>query len=94
MYWALLPLICGRSVIGRKRDVPIYPLLVFPATVLLAVLFTIGETRYRATAEVSLVVLAAVGIDAAMTGVKRRNAGARRPAQEEIEAERIDVSTI
>jgi hypothetical protein len=43
--------------------IPIYPLLAFVAAVLVSVLLTIGQTRYRAPAEVSLVLLAALALD-------------------------------
>ena len=63
-YWLLLvPALCGIFVLRRRR-IPIYPLLAFIATVVIAVATTYGEIRYRAAAEVSIVVLAAVGIDA------------------------------
>ena len=66
MYWALLPFAVAGAVIARRRGIPIYPLLVFPLTVVLSVLLTIGQTRYRVPAEISLVLLAAVGIEAGL----------------------------
>ena len=65
------------AVIARRRGIPIYPLLAFPAIVLLSVLLTIGQTRYRAPAEISLTLLAAVAIE---TGLRRWRAHANRPA--------------
>ena len=63
-YWILLvPAIFG-SIALRRRRVPLYPLLAFIVTVVLSVAVTYGETRYRAAAEVSIALLAAVGIDA------------------------------
>jgi 4-amino-4-deoxy-L-arabinose transferase-like glycosyltransferase len=72
MYWALVPLAIAGAVIARRRRIPIYPLLAFPAIVLLTVLMTIGQTRYRATAEISLVLLASVSVDAGMRAWSRR----------------------
>jgi 4-amino-4-deoxy-L-arabinose transferase-like glycosyltransferase len=63
MYWALLPFAVAGAVIARRRGIPIYPLLVFPLAVLLSVLLTIGQTRYRVPAEIPLALLAAVGIE-------------------------------
>jgi hypothetical protein len=72
MYFVLVPLAIAGAVLARRRRVPIYPLLAFPATVVLSVLFTIGQTRYRAPAEISLVVLAAVAVEAGVTAWQRR----------------------
>jgi 4-amino-4-deoxy-L-arabinose transferase-like glycosyltransferase len=73
MYWALLPLAVAGAVIARRRDVPIYPFLVFPALAVFTVLLTIGSVRYRAPAEVPLIMLAAVALDA-LFGVARHRA--------------------
>ena len=65
-YWLLLvPAVAGTIVLRRRRT-PIYPLLAFVATVVITVATTFGETRYRAAAEVSIVLLAGVGIDAVL----------------------------
>jgi 4-amino-4-deoxy-L-arabinose transferase-like glycosyltransferase len=72
MYWALLALAVAGIVVARRRRVPVYPLLAFPATVLLSVLLTIGQTRYRAPAEVPLVLLASVAVDAMWSRWRRR----------------------
>jgi len=73
-YWALLPLAVGGTVIARRRRRPVYPLLVFPAVVVLTVLLTIGSLRYRAPAEIPLVILAAVAIEAVLGAWRRRSA--------------------
>ncbi len=62
-YWILLPLAIVGGFVARRRRVLLYPVLVFPVTVLIAVIPTIGEIRYRASAEIPLVLLAAVAID-------------------------------
>ena len=62
-YWVLVPLGVFGAVVARRRRVPIYPLLVFPVAVVISVTPTIGAIRYRAPAEIPLVLLAAVGID-------------------------------
>lgn len=63
-YWILLvPAIAGGILLHRRR-VALYPLLTFVAIAAIAVLPTIGDVRYRATAEIPLVLLAAVAIDA------------------------------
>jgi 4-amino-4-deoxy-L-arabinose transferase-like glycosyltransferase len=71
-YWALLPLGIAGAVIARRRSTPIYPLLVFVIAVVLAVLPTIGSVRYRAPAEIPLVILAAVALEAALRAFRDR----------------------
>jgi hypothetical protein len=64
--WLLfVPAVAG-AVVLRRRRVPIYPVLVFVATIVVAVAVTFGDERYRAGAEVSFVLLAAIGVDAAL----------------------------
>jgi hypothetical protein len=50
------------AVILRRRRVPVYPLLTYMGIVVLSSMLTIGDLRYRAAAEVPLVLLAAVGL--------------------------------
>jgi 4-amino-4-deoxy-L-arabinose transferase-like glycosyltransferase len=85
-YWLLLvPAVAG-GIVLRRRRVAIYPLLTFVAIAALAVLPTIGDVRYRATAEIPLVLLAAVAIDAV---VPRKPTGSRgvsvEPRLEEVD---------
>lgn len=90
-YWLLLvPAVAGVVVMRRRRRA-LYPLLAFVATVVVATATTYGETRLRATAEVPLVLLAAVGIDAGFRCMHRRGgaevetvAGATPRAQPEV----------
>lgn len=79
-YWALLPLAVAGAVIARRREIPIYPLLVFPVVVVWSVLLTIGAVRYRAPAEIPLVILSAVALDAAV-GAWRRGGAQPKPAK-------------
>lgn len=69
-YWALLPLAVAGAVLTRRRGVPLYPFLVFPLIVVVAVLPTIGTVRYRATAEIVIVLLAAVTLDRVLTWLR------------------------
>jgi 4-amino-4-deoxy-L-arabinose transferase-like glycosyltransferase len=73
----------GSVVIRRRRVVPLFPLLSVPATVLVTVVVTYASTRFRATAEIALAVLAAVAVDAgwrAARGRRRADSVGHRPA--------------
>jgi 4-amino-4-deoxy-L-arabinose transferase-like glycosyltransferase len=52
----------------RRRRVPLFPLLAPIATVAIATVLTYGQTRFRAAADVSLVLLTAVAVDAWLRG--------------------------
>jgi len=66
-YWLLLVPAAIGAVALRRRRVPLYPLLAFVVTVVVAVGTGIGDPRYRAAAEVPLVLLAGAGIDNLIT---------------------------
>jgi 4-amino-4-deoxy-L-arabinose transferase-like glycosyltransferase len=69
-------LVAAGSIAGvivlRGRRIPVFPLLAPVATVLVTVALIFGQTRYRATAEVSVVVLAAVATEALLDELRRR----------------------
>lgn len=65
-FYALAVLSVVGAVVLRRRRVVLFPLLAAPAVVLITVVFTYANTRFRAPAEVALAVLAAVSIDAAI----------------------------
>jgi 4-amino-4-deoxy-L-arabinose transferase-like glycosyltransferase len=70
--WLLaLPAVAG-VVALRRRRIPIYPLVTFVAVVVAAAALTDGQARYRAAANVPIVLFAAVGIDAALRWWSRR----------------------
>ncbi len=83
-YWVLLGFAIYGFVIARRRKVAVYPLLAFPVVALLSVLATIGSVRYRAAAEISLIILAAVSIEAAITVVHQRARMSRPPNRSRI----------
>jgi hypothetical protein len=64
-YYALLPFAVVGLAVMRRRKVPILPLVAIAVTATFAAAITFGVTRYRAPAEVALVLAAAVGIEAA-----------------------------
>jgi 4-amino-4-deoxy-L-arabinose transferase-like glycosyltransferase len=63
MYYCLALLSVGGVAILRRRRVPVYPLLAVGLAVLVTITLAFGNTRYRSTFEVSLVILAAVQVD-------------------------------
>jgi 4-amino-4-deoxy-L-arabinose transferase-like glycosyltransferase len=63
-YPVALGAIAGAIVLRRRRTVPVFPLLALPAIVIVTVAVTYGSNRFRAPAETSFVVLAAIAIDA------------------------------
>jgi 4-amino-4-deoxy-L-arabinose transferase-like glycosyltransferase len=67
MYYVLALASVGGVVALRRRRVPVFPLLALVATVTVTVAVTFGQTRYRAAAEVAVVALAAVAIDAVLS---------------------------
>jgi 4-amino-4-deoxy-L-arabinose transferase-like glycosyltransferase len=62
MYAVLVPLAVFGAVLARRRRVPLYPLLVPWAVIIVSSALTIGAVRYRAPTEVPLVILSAVDI--------------------------------
>ncbi len=63
MYYALVPLALGGTVVLLRRRVPVFPLWALGLDVAATVLISFGQTRYRTTFEVSLALLAAVQLD-------------------------------
>jgi 4-amino-4-deoxy-L-arabinose transferase-like glycosyltransferase len=59
-------------VLWRRRDVPRFPLVVVPAIVVVTVALTYGTNRFRASAETSLAVLAAVAVDVVVQRIVER----------------------
>ncbi|MEY2447004.1 MAG: hypothetical protein QOH79_480 [Acidimicrobiaceae bacterium] len=75
-FFALAALSVAGGIVLRRRRRPLLPLVSIPVLVVVTTMITFGLVRYRATAEVCLVVLAAVAIDAA---IDARRPTARRP---------------
>ena len=71
-FWMLaLASVFGAVVIRRTREVPVFPLLVPPVMVALTVMVTYASTRFRASAEIVVCVLAAVAVDSGVSRVRR-----------------------
>ena len=62
-YYVLLALSIGGTVLLRRRRIPSFPLWAVGLDVVCSVALTFGQTRYRTTFEVSLVLLAAVQLE-------------------------------
>ena len=65
-YFVFAPLAIVGAVVLRRRRVTLVPLIAPFVVVCIAVLYAFGNTRYRTPAEISITVLAAVAIDAAI----------------------------
>ena len=65
-YWMLAPAAVLGVFVLRRRRVRLLPLLAFVVTVSVSVALTYGFTRFRSAAEVTIVLLAAVAVDAAL----------------------------
>lgn len=68
--WLLGALAVVGAIALRRRRTPVYPLLALPVVVLVAVALAYAPQRFRASAEPAIVVLAAVGIAAALPRVR------------------------
>ena len=81
MYYLFVALSIGGLVLLRHRRVPIFPLLAIWLDVVATVLLSFGQTRYRTTFEVSLVLLSAVQLDWLWGRLRgeRRGGGALTP---------------
>jgi hypothetical protein len=64
MYYALAALAIAGTIILRRRRILVYPLLAVGLTVVITMVLSFGDTRYRTPFEVSLAMLAAVALDA------------------------------
>jgi hypothetical protein len=63
MYYSLLALSIGGTILLRRRRIPVFPLWAVALDVLFVFILSFGQTRYRVTFEVSLVLLAAVQLE-------------------------------
>ena len=62
-YYGAAALAIAGGIVLRRRRVPVFPLVAFPVIILISVAVTFGQDRYRAPADVALLVLAAVALD-------------------------------
>jgi hypothetical protein len=72
VYYILVPFAVVGLVAMRRRRTPIWPVLALFVIATFAAATTFGVTRYRAPAEVGLVLAAAIGISAAVAWVRGR----------------------
>jgi hypothetical protein len=74
MYYVLFALALGGTVVLRRRRVPVFPLWALGLDVVATVLLSFGNTRYRTSFEVALVLLAAVQLDVFWGRLRRTGA--------------------
>ncbi len=77
VYYALLPFAIVGLVSLRRRGEDVWPYVAIAIMVTTTAALTFGLTRYRVPADVALVVLAAVGIDAVVRSISSGRAGER-----------------
>ncbi len=82
MFYALVAFGVVGAIALRRRHVPLTPLLAVIASVAVTVGFVYGTTRFRAPAEVPLVLLGAIGVDVVIGRVRRRLRDRREAAAE------------
>jgi 4-amino-4-deoxy-L-arabinose transferase-like glycosyltransferase len=75
-FYALVITGIGGGVVLRWREIRLWPLVVIGAVVIFTAVTTFGETRYRTSLDVAVVVLAAVMVDEVVQslGIGRRTA--------------------
>jgi 4-amino-4-deoxy-L-arabinose transferase-like glycosyltransferase len=71
-YYAMIPFAIVGIVVMRRRKLTLVPIAALALVVTLAAATTFGITRYRAPFEVALVLVAAIGIDAAWSAWRAR----------------------
>ena len=81
-YYTLLPMAVAGAVLLRRRGLPRLHLLAWPAIVTAVAALTMGTTRYRVPAEVALVLLAAVALEAILDLSRRSRRAASTPPVE------------
>ncbi len=87
MYYAMLAGAIVGTVILRKRRIPVFPLWAIGLDVLLVFLVSFGNTRYRVTFEVSLVILSSVALDWLWSTLSARRRGRPESLEEQPERE-------
>jgi 4-amino-4-deoxy-L-arabinose transferase-like glycosyltransferase len=80
VYYVLLALSVGGTVILRRRRIPSFPLWAIGLDVVCSVALTFGQTRYRTTFEISLVLLAAVQLEWLWSRLRRGDHPGPEPA--------------
>jgi 4-amino-4-deoxy-L-arabinose transferase-like glycosyltransferase len=84
-YWMLVPAAVAGVVILRRRRVTVLPLVGLAVSVTIGVALTFGFTRFRAAAEVAIVLLAAVTVDAVLRTRMASSSPAEREQQEGVD---------
>jgi hypothetical protein len=88
-YYVLFALSIPGAVILFRRRTTLLPLVAVTLNVIIAMIITFGQTRYRTPFEVVLAVLASVTLDAVLRALfSARRARARRPLAEGVRDER------
>ena len=94
MLYVLMVTAVGGAIVARRRKVPVWPLVV-PIVVVTSVTVLIGGIiRYRAVAEPSLIVLAAIGIGAVLDRRWGTDRGSPEPSGQDSDDASTDTATV
>jgi hypothetical protein len=94
MYYAMLAGAIAGTAILRRRRIPVFPLWVVGLDVLFVFLVSFGNTRYRVTFEVSLVILTSVALDWLWSAVTARRHRRREGIEHQPENEPAAPMTV
>ena len=81
-FYVLVPLAIAGAVILWRRRITIAPFVALPIIATFAGVIAFGNTRYRAPAEIAIVGLSAVAIDAILAALQRRRGRGGPPEPE------------
>ena len=90
-FYVLAPLAIVGGVVLFRRKVTIAPFVALPIIATFAGVIAFGNTRYRSPAEIAIVGLSAVAIDAMLSAWSRRRARRRQPSDPDAPPEESDA---
>jgi hypothetical protein len=97
-FWISVPLAVAGVVALRRRSIVVYPLVAMVGLTAFAAAVTLGDLRYRAPAEVAIVVLTSVAISVGVGAWQQRRpaadpgSAARDGGGEGAEADELEVA--
>jgi hypothetical protein len=93
-YYVLLALSIGGTIVLRRRRILVFPLWAVALDVLTVFVLSFGQTRYRVTFEVSLVLLAAVQLEWFWSKVFRSRRRTPADAPDDVPSTRVEALSV